>query len=91
MLSSPHAKLRALGLLLADGAPAVGWGKTFWHVGCFFFFFTKTAVSRDNMLSSAHVVLAGSFGALLVGWWLWRTDCISQDTYLLYVDLCGDT
>ena len=26
--------------------------------------------------------LAGSFGALLVvGWWLWRAGCISQDTY----------
>ena len=24
--------LRALGLLLADGAPTVGWGKTFWRV-----------------------------------------------------------
>ena len=31
--------------------------------------------------------LAGSFGALLVGWvvwWFWRAGCISQDTYLLY-------
>ena len=27
---------RALGLLLADGAPTVGWGKTFWRVGRFF-------------------------------------------------------
>ena len=27
--------LRALGLLLADGAPAMGWGKTFWCVGTF--------------------------------------------------------
>ena len=25
--------LRALGLLLADGVPTVGWGKTFWRVG----------------------------------------------------------
>ena len=25
--------LRALGLLLADGAITVGWGKTFWRVG----------------------------------------------------------
>ena len=22
----------------------------------------------------------------LVGWWLWRAGCISQDTYLLYVN-----
>ena len=21
----------------------------------------------------------------LVGWWMWRAGCISQDTYLLYV------
>ena len=28
--------LRALGLLLADGAPTVGWGKTFWCIGRFF-------------------------------------------------------
>ena len=28
---------------------------------------------------------AGSFGALLmIGWWLWRAGCISQDTYLLF-------
>ena len=32
-LSSPHScALRALGLLLADGAPTVGRGKTFWWV-----------------------------------------------------------
>ena len=36
------------------------------------------------MLSWAHIDLGGSFGALLVGWWLWCTGCISQDTYLLY-------
>ena len=29
----PACALRALGLLLADGAPTVGWGKTFWRVG----------------------------------------------------------
>ena len=28
----PACSLRALGLLLADGAPAVGWGKTFWYI-----------------------------------------------------------
>merc|ERR1711913_264894 len=28
---------------------------------------------------------AGLFSALLVGWWLWRAGCISQDTYSLYV------
>ena len=30
--------LRALGLLLADGAATVGWGKTFWCVGRFLFY-----------------------------------------------------
>ena len=29
--------LRALGLLLADGALTVGWGKTFWRVDRVFF------------------------------------------------------
>ena len=33
---------------------------------------------------------AGLFNALLwVGWWLWRAGCISQDTYLLYIDRHG--
>ena len=36
--------LRALGLLLADGAPTVGWGKTFWRVGRVPL--TKTGVTR---------------------------------------------
>ena len=22
-----------------------------------------------------------------IGWWLWRAGCISQDTYLLYIDI----
>ena len=30
--------MRALGLLLANGAPTVGWGKTFWRVGRVFFY-----------------------------------------------------
>ena len=34
----------ALGLLLADGAPTVGWGKTFWGVGRVLL--TKTGVTR---------------------------------------------
>ena len=33
----PARALRALGLLLADGALTVGWQKTFWRVGHFFF------------------------------------------------------
>ena len=43
---SPAHALRPLGLLLADGVPTVGWGKTFWCVGVFFF--TKTAVTRKR-------------------------------------------
>ena len=38
--------LRALGLLLADGAPTVGWGKTFWSVGRVRL--TKTGVTRER-------------------------------------------
>ena len=43
---SPAHALRPLGLLLADGVPTVGWGKTFWCVGGFFF--TKTAVTQKR-------------------------------------------
>ena len=39
----------ALGLLLADGAPAVGWGKTFWRFGQVFFM--KMAVTRKWKVS----------------------------------------
>ena len=38
--------LRALGLLLADGAPTVGWGKTFGRVGRVPL--TKTGVTRKR-------------------------------------------
>ena len=31
IFSNPRVKLRALGLLLADDAPTVGWGKTLAH------------------------------------------------------------
>ena len=34
--------LKAPGLLLAEGAPTVRWGKTFWRVGQVLF--TKTAI-----------------------------------------------
>ena len=43
--------LRALGLLLADGALTVGRGKTFWHVNCFIF--TKTAVTREQKVEKS--------------------------------------
>ena len=42
----PARALRALGLLLADGAPTVGRGKTL--TGQPFFFFTKTAVTSER-------------------------------------------
>ena len=43
--------LRALGLFLADGAPTVGRGKTFWGVNRIFF--TKTAVSRERKVGKS--------------------------------------
>ena len=52
----PALVLRALGLLLADGAPTVGWGKTFWCV-CRFFL-TETTVTRPKkrpLLNFDHV------------------------------------
>ena len=42
----PARALRALGLLLADGAPTVGRGKTFWQVSRIFF--TETAVTPER-------------------------------------------
>ena len=36
-MGNPTHALRALGLLLADGAPTLVWGETFWRVGQFFF------------------------------------------------------
>ena len=36
MKYNPARTLRALGLLLADGAPTLGWGKTFWRFGRLF-------------------------------------------------------
>ena len=44
--SFPARALRALGLLLADGTPTVGGGKTFWAVSRIFF--TETAVTPDR-------------------------------------------
>ena len=41
--------LRALGLLLADGAPTVGLGKTFWRVGRVPL--TKTDVTRKQKVA----------------------------------------
>ena len=41
--------LRALGLLLADGAPTVGWGKTFRRVGRVPL--TKTGVTRKQKVA----------------------------------------
>ena len=47
----PARALRALGLLLADGTPTVGGGKTFWAV--IQFLFTKTAVSRERKVEKS--------------------------------------
>ena len=47
--SHPARALRALGLLpAADGAPIVGWGKTFWRVGQFFFFYKNCRFSETK-------------------------------------------
>ena len=46
---SPARAPRALGLLLADSVPTVGWGKTFWCVSRFFF--TKTAVTQKRKVA----------------------------------------
>ena len=36
------------------------------------------------MVNLGQAMQAYSVPCLLVGWWLWRAGCISQDTYLLY-------
>ena len=43
--------MRALGLLLADGAPTVGRGKTFWAVNGIFF--TETAVTPERKVEKS--------------------------------------
>ena len=45
----PACALRALGLLLADGVPTVGWGKTFWRVRQVPL--TKTGVTRKGKVA----------------------------------------
>ena len=47
----PARALRALGLLLADGAPTVGGGKTFWAVNRIFF--TETAVTPEQKVEKS--------------------------------------
>ena len=43
--------LTALGLLLADGAPTVGRGRTFWQVSRIFF--TETAVTPERKVEKS--------------------------------------
>ena len=50
--SSSKGLLRALGLLLADGAPRVGQGKTFWRIDWFFY-----GNSRNSETKSKKIVL----------------------------------
>ena len=52
ILYYPAQALRALGLLQADGALTVGWGKTFWRVGRFFYFM-KTTVTRTRKVDKS--------------------------------------
>ena len=48
---NPARALRALGLLLADGAPTVGRGKPFWQVSRIFFM--ETAVTPERIVEKS--------------------------------------
>ena len=52
LLSSQRAcSLKAIGLLLADSTATVGWGKTFWRFGRFFFH-KKTVIWKQKVKKS---------------------------------------
>ena len=61
---------RAQGLLLADCAPTVGWGKTFWRGGRLFF--TKTGVTRkrkvDKWIRRCQIGCPGSRPEACLAW-----------------------
>ena len=75
--------LTVLGLLLADSAPTVGRGKTFWRLAVFVFFFTKTTVTRKWKveklipwmemnrlwgLQTGHWQILGFYSKFIFGW-----------------------
>ena len=47
---------------------------------------TKFGQKLAFLVNLGQAMQAYSMPCWLVGWWLWRAGCISQDTYLLYVN-----
>ena len=45
---------------------------------------TKFGPILAFLVNLGQAMQAYSVPCWLVGWWLWRAGCISQDTYLLY-------
>ena len=45
---------------------------------------TKFGPKLAFLVNLGQAMQAFSVRCWLVGWWLWRAGCISQDTYLLY-------
>ena len=45
---------------------------------------TKFGPKLAFLVNLGQAMQADSVPCWLVGWWLWRAGCISQDTYLLY-------
>ena len=46
----------------------------------------ETAILPQNMLSWAHIGLAGSFGDLLVGWWMGvARGAVSRNTFIYFI------
>ena len=48
---------------------------------------TKFGPKLAFLVNLGQAMQAYSVHCWWVGWWLWRAGCISQDTYLLYVNL----
>ena len=46
---------------------------------------TKFGPKLAFLVNLGQAMQACSVPCWLVGWWLWRAGCISQDTYLLYL------
>ena len=46
---------------------------------------TKFGPKLAFLVNLGQAMQAYSVPCWLVGWWLWRAGCISQDTYLLYI------
>ena len=68
-LVSPFGESLDIGLYFAPQLPAV------------LIIFTGRVGAGNPPLPTVRV---GAGRPSLVGWWLWRAGCISQDTYLLY-------